>query len=289
MVLHERIKAHSMGRALAGCLLLALTLQCAAQVKEAEPAGFVVDVKGTWVTVLGDPGRIVHRNSYVYAGERIQARQPLASSSITIALANGKVIRRSCVQDIASCGSPIIINDAPPVSSVAGRVAAAVMKLITPEDEHSAATIARDVFGPRPAVIGLKGGQLDLRPALTRIPEGSYLAVLAPDHLDEPSAGREAPRYPAIVPPTGPVWIKTGDLQTGLYQLTIFPVAGNESVGSTVRVLVASEVGFVAQQRDFAEAREVVSTWDEDIPASSVNYVLTLYLKAMASGATRRR
>ncbi|HEX7679024.1 MAG TPA: hypothetical protein VF713_12920, partial [Thermoanaerobaculia bacterium] len=232
--------------------------------------------------VLGDPGWSIHRNSFVYAGQRIQARQPLASSSITIALANGKAIHLSCVKDAASCQSPIIIDDVPPVPSIGARIGAAVMNLITPGDSHSAETVARDVFGPQPGVIGLKDGQLDLRPVLTRIPEGSYLAVLAPDHRGVPDAGPEAPRYPAIVPSTGPVWIKTGALRPGLYRLTLLQADGKEPVGSVVLVLVASEKDFDAQHRDFAEAQRVVSTWDPDIPASSVQYFLTVYLREIA-------
>ena len=120
----------------------------------------------------------------------------MAGSSITIALANGKVVRQSCVKekDIVTCGPPIVIDDPPPVSSMAARVASAVLKLIKPEEEHAAATIARDVFGPQPGVVGMKGGQLDLRPALERIPEGSYLAVLVPNHQDLPVAGPEIGR-----------------------------------------------------------------------------------------------
>ena len=295
MVLHDRIKAYSDGRAGRTlpsrgwlglvCLLLALILPCAAQAKNQEPAGFVVDVKGTWVIVLGDPGGSVHRNSYVYPGQRIQAKQPLANSAITIALANGKAIRRSCVNDAASCDSPIVIDDAPPVSSIASRVGAAVLKLIKPEEEHSAATIARDVFGPWPGVVGLKGGQVDLRPVLKRIPEGSYLAVLAPDHPGEPDAGKETLQYPMVVTSSGPVWIKTDALPPGLYHLSILSSRGNQPVGSAVLVLVASESNSDAQQKDFAEAQAVVSTWDPDIPASSVQYFLTQYLTAMARRA----
>lgn len=303
MVVHER-KSHSSRRApvraglpcrLRGlgfvCLLLALTFPRAAHANDPEPAGFVVDVKGTWVAVLGQPLGSLHRNSYVFPGQQVRASQPLVGSSITIALANGKAIRRSCAKenDGVTCGSPIAIEVEPTVQSIATRVGSAVLKLIKPEEEHAAATIARDVFGLKPGVVGLKGEQLDLRPVLARIPEGSYVATLAPNHHEVPNADPEEPRYPTIVPATGPVWIKAGALRPGLYQLTILSSSGNEPVGRPVLVLVASEADFDARHRDFAEAQEVVLSWDKDIPASSVQRFLTVYLKTIAASASGKR
>jgi hypothetical protein len=291
MVLHEKIEACSIGRALIGLVLLALTIPCAAQAKEPEPAGFVVDARGTWVTVLGNPLGNLHRNSYVYAGQQIQPSQPLAGSFITIALANGKAVRHSCVKekDIVTCGPLIVIEDLPPVSSTAARIVSAILKLIKPEEEHSAATIARDVFGPQPGVVGIKGGQLDLRPSLERIPEGSYLAVLVPDHPDLPVAGPETSRYPVLVPSAGPVWIKAGALKPSLYHLTILSSSGKELVGTPVLVLVASEADFDSLHRDFAEAQEVISSLDEDMTASSVQDLLTVYLKTLAASGPGKR
>jgi hypothetical protein len=273
-------------------LVFVLIFPCQAQTPAPVAAGFVAEVHGEWVTVLGDPNWIVSQRSPVFAGQRIRARHPEQASSITIIQSIGSTISVHCPQDTDACKAPIVIVDQPalridngssPNSRTSYRqIVDAVIKLVGRQDSDRVLTVARDVFGPQPAVLSWKGDQLDLRPALSMVPDGAYLAELVPESHDSHVA--KPARYPATVTSSRAVAVTIPGLRRGLYRLALFSVEESEPVGEPALVLVVSTSDFESSRDSFAQAREMTSRWGDNIEPGIVQNFLTTYLRALAEG-----
>ncbi|HEY2092959.1 MAG TPA: hypothetical protein VGJ81_13815 [Thermoanaerobaculia bacterium] len=273
------------------CLLAALTPAARAETKPVV-AGFVSSIHGRWVTAIGSPDWQVSLHSLVYVGQQIQAVPPTGKASITLVLGSGKAMTLRCAGDHPEpeeespkdpCNAPFNVEIEPTPRSQYQQIIDAVIKLVKPEQPGAATTVARDVFGPQLAVLAEHDEQLDLRPALKRVPDGAYVVQLTREH------GEGQTRSPLALSSSGPALVKAGVLPQGLYRLALFSAPANEPVGSAVLVLVAPADQFESLHESFAEARELTSHWDEKVDAASAEYVLETYLRALSGKAAGSR
>lgn len=274
-------------RAAALCwIVLAFTFPILAKTPSRE-VGFVSEISGDWVTILGDPSWIVGLHSPVFAGQRIQARGPLAKQSITIVLASGSTKALRCAEDADRCKTPIIMDEEPATRSAYERIATAVMKLVLRDEPEPFMAVTRDIDGLQSAVLPSTGDQLDLRPALKRVPEGEYLAELTPEKST--NADMAPARFPVTVASSGPVVAKRGPLKRGLYRLTMTNNSSKKAVGSSVLVLLAGPEDFESLRAAFAQAREMTASWDEEVDAGSIQYFMAKYLRVLANDLSGAR
>jgi hypothetical protein len=271
--------------------ILGILLALLPHVDLAQPAvqvGNVIAIHGDWVPTLGGAkSGDVKLGDPVFAGERIVARQPANANNsfITIALA-GEPIHRICGA-ADPCEVPIVIADEPAPPPGYMKIVNAVKALLDHEVPHPMMTNARDVNGPRSAVVAQTADQVDLRPALRGMSEGAYLVELVPEYGGQMKT--RLPAYPLTLLNGGPALISRGTMQPGIYRLTLVSSEEREPVGNTVVVLVTTAADFKTRGDDFARAQEMTSRWSREIPASTVQYFLDLYLRALANGALEKQ
>lgn len=250
------------------------------------PAGIVWTVRGEWRVDGPDTGRLV-RGRTLRRGAIIRpGPSPQPSHAITVLLADGMPIQRTCSLE-GQCGPPLVLGAAPPppASSLA-RVVRAVWARYQAAPQRYEPMISRgaaDASSVREGVVLLRDGRVDLRPVIdSGVQQGSMALLMSrlrtrPDSPASASDGLKAIRWDLRTQSA------TGDsgLVPGLYMFS--DANGDGAPASSAWVLVTNEEQYGPLAAAFRNASEIVARWGPEHGDEGRTF-LRAYLDHLASG-----
>jgi hypothetical protein len=266
------------------CSLLVATLAAATARAQPQPyAGYVLEVRGTWVGGRGTP---LSKGSRLRAGERVYVQSPTPDDFIVIVNKQGGVMERRRCGVAGECAQSISVRqDAPPRPSGVKVVADSVFKLLFGESLVVRAIRSRADGDLLDGIAELKNGRVDLSPAFRNLPAATYYLTLqrvgrgasTKASSPRPSKVRWGPGAAATLPGRG--------LRPGLYEVALYaPAVGGGYIprGVNAWVLVSPPPTFTKADAAHREARALADSWGEPVTAESRRDFLRAHLAHLA-------
>lgn len=249
---------------LLGFLVLSAALAASAQAPE---AGYLIDVSGSWTSDKGVPLKM---GSAVLPAQLLDGKGT-GSPRITIAYLDGSFETHQC-QPNTKCVYTVK-TIVPKPASWPEQILRSIKSLGTHRDTMPVNAISRDIEVLNPAVLPLRGNQLDLKDAVIQLDQGAYDIVLKP-LSKRPNGARvsgsvmwDAPQstsasLPGLVP--------------GVYELTLLSPDGGR-IGSET-VLLATPEDYDKKLAAYRQARQFLDSQPAGATPAAIHNLLTALL-----------
>jgi hypothetical protein len=197
------------------------------------PAGYVLELKGTWVSSRAG---VLKRFDTLYPGEKVSASSATAEGDLVTISSFYHLVPSTTLTFTTTAPPPLFIRAGSKQDGWFVRVFAAIKNLGHTEQSQTLYAISRGSgMGPEEAVLEAAGGRPDLAPALTPVMPGEYGFQLTP--LSKAGADRIKGTL-SWAPPEAEL-VEPVQLIPGLYRLRLTDGSGH-SVGAEAVVLIKS-------------------------------------------------
>ena len=170
----------------------------------------------------------------------------------------------------------------PEESTFVSRVLAEAKRAFSEHPDRYVPTITRGAGGSlQEAVVQLKDGQFEIAPAFQSMKKGSYLLrIRSPKDEAEPISGGAFEQLPFAWDPEHPVPLAVGDLESGLYVLSLLRTHSedHEPTGDQSWILATRAADFEKASVSFQQAKQIVSQWPEVVQRGEARGFLRAYL-----------
>ena len=232
----------------------------------AAPAGYVISVAGTWKAQGVDAPLTVGAEVLPGAVLRIEKPTPFDGIKIVAARTGAIIVEADCAKP-AQCSRAIVLPTAP-AAATDPRVAALLDKLfghLRAKPERYAQTISRSERTLDDALARLDAAGVDLAPAFSRMPSGSYAIAQKPIAC--------AASVPCSASgPTAFIWRSTGGTppvfsgtKPGLYELSARDNAAEASRVESAWVLVVGTDRHAAAAVTLRETEALIAGWGDKV------------------------
>jgi hypothetical protein len=244
---------------------------------EDEIVGFVLEVSGTWILDGSNP-RKVSGGDPLPAGARLRPA-PNAGKYIIICHYTGKAERYTSAVELPRRTDPSLTQRI--WRAIAGRPRGGLVR---------ASVRGSDLL--EDAVLQLKDGQMDLRPALQGLPAGYWkleLTTALPKLNQTPDAAKAVKEASVLwdAEQSDSGLVQVDQFKAGLYELTVMDPNTGELAGDPVLVLVCDPSVFEENRKQFEEALALTKSWDKETRQAAAGHFLQFALEALADPAQR--
>lgn len=243
------------------------------QQQQAADIGFVLEMRGGWVTDA-TPRRPLVVGQSLPASAQVRPTGSPATNAITIVLLDGKRIACGGASGVP-CSALSLPARLQPESSAWSRMVALIGGMFKREPTRYQPMISRSGEALAESVIALQNGSADLTAAFSQLKPGTYELVFKPVSDRAASKMRTTcawdPAHPSQPLPAG--------IKPGLYRISI-----GSSPGSDAWCLLSDPGHFADRKARFLQAREVTDSWKLPANDPAVRTFLRAALETAASG-----